>query len=71
MIAEDRPFEGEIHDAGDALAFERDGEVLAEVPKSLVNQIRGLLREKGPDSGAPKVTTRGDTKEANKEIDTQ
>ena len=33
LIAEDRPFDGEIHDAGEALEFERDGEVLAEVPK--------------------------------------
>jgi hypothetical protein len=46
LLAEDRPFDGEIQDfSEDMLHFiPREGLEYWEVPKSLVAQIRGLLR---------------------------
>lgn len=43
LIARDRSFAGDIEDAGDAMRFVIDGEVLAEIPKALVSQLRGIL----------------------------
>lgn len=41
IIANDIPFHGSIRDAGREVEFVREGEVLATVPKSLVDQLRG------------------------------
>ena len=47
LIAEGRPFAGEVRDAGEAVEFWRGGVQIAQAPKSLVLQLRGLLEQHG------------------------
>ena len=50
LIGEARPFDGEIRGNGAKLRFVHQGEVIAQVPKSLVNRLKGLLK-RGEDRG--------------------
>lgn len=45
IIVNDIAFHGSIRDAGREVEFVREGEVLATVPKSLVDQLRGEGKE--------------------------
>ena len=43
LLAEERPFDGDVDDDGESLCFQAEGVVVARVPKSLARQLRGLV----------------------------